>query len=111
MWIQSITHRMKYNRYDIVRRLYSSTINMSQPTVLIYGGNGALGQSLVNAYNTITQYNTISVDYTSNNQATMNVLLNNKLHWKTQGTELLDKLADHNVKLQSVICVAGMLSV
>ena len=91
--------------YTSQRRL--STTSTQQPTVLVYGGAGALGQSIINTYNKLTQYNTISVDYTHNNNASNNYILNSDLHWKTQANELLNKLGDSNVKLQSVVCVAG----
>ena len=60
----------------------SAPTSPSSPFVLVYGGNGALGQAMVDRFKA-GRWRTISVDYYENSRADHNVLLDKPNDWKT----------------------------
>lgn len=54
----------------------------SPPIALVYGGNGALGQAMVDRFKA-GRWRTISVDYFNNSRADHNILLDSANDWKT----------------------------
>ena len=63
----------------------STTVSPSTsapPYVLVYGGNGSLGQSMVSAFRAAS-WRTISVDYYDNSEADHNIQLSHANDWKT----------------------------
>ena len=69
------------------RRVPSSSPTVSSasspsPYVLVYGGNGALGQAMVDRFKA-GRWRTISVDYFENSRADHNILLDKANDWKT----------------------------
>jgi hypothetical protein len=63
--------------------------------VLVYGGNGSLGQSMISAFQA-ADWRTISVDYFANSAADHNILLSHSNDWKTNTesvTSSLDSIA------------------
>ena len=67
----------------------------SSPFVLVYGGNGSLGQSMIAAFQA-AEWQTISVDYFANSAADHNILLSHSNDWKTNTqavTSSLDSIA------------------
>jgi dihydropteridine reductase len=72
--------------------------------VLVYGGRGALGQSIVRLFNK-KNWHTVSVDFTENNDATRSVIIPKDDSWSNQAQHV-----EENVKSESfdaVVCVAG----
>src|ERR1700694_3639721 len=68
----------------------------------IYGGNGALGREMIHTFNT-HRWNTVSVDYTTNEDASLHVNINesNRLGdmqiWKQSTLEILNTLSLSNI--------------
>ena len=73
----------------------SAPSSPSPPLVLVYGGNGALGQAMVDRFKA-GRWRTISVDYFRNSRADHNILLEQGNDWKTNTevvTSALNNLA------------------
>jgi len=51
------------------------------PRLLVWGGNGALGKSIIQAFKG-KQWETVSVDYKENNEASKNIVLSTNKSWK-----------------------------
>src|SRR5690348_701132 len=77
--------------------------------ILIYGGGGALGSTLIKTLKEKTKYETISVDIAENKEATKSIVINPKLSFEEQAkyieSELKEILKDQ--KLAHVINSAG----
>lgn len=92
-----------------IRYLSTTQSQHQSNTILVWGGSGVLGQSVINTYNKLLQCNTINVDYIHNNNASINVVLDkNSNNWKQQTENVLQQLEDKQVVLNSVICTAGV---
>jgi dihydropteridine reductase len=77
-------------------------------TVLIYGGSGALGRQLVNAFNA-KGHVTVSVDLFRNDAAGINIIMSKELDTMTlQAAWIKQQLVANGVEqLDALICVAG----
>ncbi|KAI9269860.1 hypothetical protein BY458DRAFT_533706 [Sporodiniella umbellata] len=77
-------------------------------SVLVYGGAGALGRSLVQHFKS-KGYTVISIDLNENQEADYNALASGNGSLKEQGLSLQQSVADvlKDEKLSAVFCVAG----
>lgn len=81
-------------------------------SVLVYGGRGALGQSVVRLFRSQNPaWNVISVDLFENSDAHHSIKLSRDAAWHEQAnsvdTELSNIFGNRNEKLDAVLCVAG----
>lgn len=72
--------------------------------VLVYGGKGALGQSLIRFFNN-KSWATVSIDRALNNDASFSVVVPGDMPWRQQVKAVEEQVAQH--KYDAVICVAG----
>ncbi|KAG0268703.1 hypothetical protein DFQ27_005943 [Actinomortierella ambigua] len=72
-------------------------------SVIVYGGNGALGRAVVTAF-IKRQWTVTSVDLSANAEATKNVVLKVDDSLSAQGKLVVDSIKD---KVDAIVCVAG----
>jgi len=75
-----------------------------KPRLLVWGGNGALGQSIIKAFQKI-QWETVSVDYVGNKDATTNVLLAKNKNWKDNALHASSAIGQQ--KFEAMVNTAG----
>eukprot|EP01100_Stratorugosa_tubuloviscum_P000528 TRINITY_DN1118_c0_g1_i1.p1 TRINITY_DN1118_c0_g1~~TRINITY_DN1118_c0_g1_i1.p1 ORF type:complete len:232 (-),score=142.53 TRINITY_DN1118_c0_g1_i1:223-918(-) len=76
------------------------------PQVLVYGGNGQLGQVLVTALNAAS-FETISVDIRPSTIATHSIVVPSNVSLAEQTNSIIGALKEKNASLCAVISVAG----
>jgi nucleoside-diphosphate-sugar epimerase len=78
--------------------------------VLIYGGKGALGQSVVKKFNAL-RWTTISLDFTANKNASKNITPSSSEEFLEQSSFILSEinLALKNEKLDAIINVGSII--
>lgn len=78
-------------------------------SVLVVGGNGALGKSVVNKFKNCTKNPWIvtSLDMTENKNSNKNILLNKQFISDSKYIDQIHSEIGSNQKFNSVICVAG----
>lgn len=77
--------------------------------VLIYGGRGALGSTLIKLFSK-RSWGTISVDFIKNTHALHNIVIPQKASFVEQSQFVSQELSDilgPSEKLDAVLCVAG----
>jgi len=74
-------------------------------SVLIYGGRGALGSTLVNFFKD-KGFKVTSIDFVPNEVADENILLNGELSFEQQA-ETVKSAIPAETKLDAILCVAG----
>lgn len=81
---------------------------MAASRVLVYGGKGALGASIVNFFKGKSWW-VLSVDLFQNDLADANVIISGTSDWVEQGKEVATKVEEvlKNDKLDAIVCVAG----
>ncbi|KAI3646012.1 hypothetical protein MP228_008940 [Amoeboaphelidium protococcarum] len=77
-------------------------------SVLVYGGNGALGQAICKIFKA-QKWSVISVDFRSNNEVDHNIVLDVSQSWDQHHDVVLKDLSQSwkDKKLSAVVCVAG----
>ena len=91
------------------KNIYRSFSSSSSSSVLVYGGNGALGKSIISHYNKLN-WKTISVDFHENNEAYHNVVINSNTTWNDNVNHIIshcNDLSQSKSPVQSIISVAG----
>jgi len=78
---------------------------MGSKKILIYGGKGALGSSLINYFKG-KHFWTISVDFVKNEEADHNVILQQNLNLEDQA-QLVRSGIPEGTALDGIVCVAG----
>lgn len=85
------------------------TTNAIMHRVLVYGGKGALGSTLVKALKGKGNFVAISIDLAKNDDANVSIVLSPSQSWEEQAknveTEIEKSL--NGEKLDAVLCVAG----
>ncbi|CAI8029476.1 Dihydropteridine reductase [Geodia barretti] len=81
---------------------------MAAGRVLVYGGKGALGSTVVSTFKSKSWW-VLSVDLFANEDADANVVISETQSWTTQGEEVAGKVQSvvGDDKLDAVVCVAG----
>jgi hypothetical protein len=90
-------------------RYFSSSPAALAHRVLVVGGNGALGKSVVGVFKGLS-WETVSADVTINLDASKSVLLPTNATWKDQAEVLKTELAKQGITadgLDAVVCAAG----
>ena len=76
-------------------------------TVVVYGGSGALGQSMVHTFKS-AQWQCVSVDLSSNAEADTNICLDPQMSMHEAATHVLASLASSKIeKVEALVNVAG----
>lgn len=89
-----------------VTKLLSRAYTTSSPSVLVIGGDGALGRAVVNSFQR-QGLGVLSVDFTSNHSASSNRLLSSRQSWRANTQDLLEHVKSQNLKFDSIVNVAG----
>lgn len=78
------------------------------PSVLIYGGKGALGSSCVTFFKA-KGWTVLAVDLVANEEADTNIILSAAASWNEQSRQVTQGVSDFvgDGKLKAVLCVAG----
>nr|CAB3265340.1 dihydropteridine reductase [Phallusia mammillata] len=76
--------------------------------LVVYGGSGALGRALVNAFKA-SNHSVVSIDLVSNDLADSNVVIKNLTSWPEQHQEVVDGVGSvlGDQKVDGLFCVAG----
>jgi dihydropteridine reductase len=79
---------------------------MSAGNVLVYGGRGALGRTLVSFFKAKAFW-VLSIDLVASDEADANVVVDPKASWTEQEQMLLSSVSSMNVGFDAILCVAG----
>lgn len=74
--------------------------------ILVLGGAGGLGRAVVRRF-AAAQWNTINVDYKTNDESKNSVLLSSTSSWQDQAGYIAEFLENKRLKLDGVVCTAG----
>jgi len=86
-------------------RKFASSASSARKTVVVVGGNGAFGQSIVSKFGS-ADWKTISFDLVENKKADLSIVGGGS--WNEDVKDLLAKLADaSSEKVDAVVCAAG----
>jgi len=93
------------------RTLSSNTNSLTKPKppkLLIYGGSGALGRSIIREFKR-GNWNVTSVDVASNQEADLNCNVDDSVDWGAATRKVLEKIEQHDPtgKFFTVVAVAG----
>lgn len=87
-------------------RNFTRHISNVPRSVLVSGGNGALGKAVVSTFKA-NGWHITSVDYKENKNADVNLLLNAGTDWNTNVKTVLEKLSSQKTKFGVVVNVSG----
>jgi len=79
---------------------------MSSGHVLVYGGRGALGRTLVDFFKN-KNFWVLSIDLVASDEADANVVVDPKASWTEQEETLLSGVSALGVSFDAILCVAG----
>lgn len=82
------------------------SIVISAPRILVYGGAGALGSSVISTFKQ-RGWDTVNVDFKSNSNATQDILLSPGKSWVDNTRIVMEHLETPEGGLQSVVNAAG----
>jgi len=74
--------------------------------VLVYGGRGALGRTLVSFFKE-KHFWVLSIDLVASDDADANVVVDPNASWTEQEAMLLSSVSAFNVSFDAILCVAG----
>eukprot|EP01105_Mastigella_eilhardi_P006347 TRINITY_DN17959_c0_g1_i1.p1 TRINITY_DN17959_c0_g1~~TRINITY_DN17959_c0_g1_i1.p1 ORF type:complete len:255 (-),score=73.64 TRINITY_DN17959_c0_g1_i1:61-789(-) len=79
-------------------------MNRSMPVVLVYGGNGALGQAVIARFKG-KGWKTVSVDFVSNDAADISISV--KSSSEEDAKHVVNHLKEQRIDLNAIVCVSG----
>lgn len=85
---------------------YLELLKMSAGNVLVYGGRGALGRTLVSFFKA-KDFWVLSIDLGASDEADANVVVDPKASWTEQEEMLLSSVSSLTVSFDAILCVAG----
>jgi len=83
---------------------------MAKSTVVVYGGSGALGSTIIQEFKTLSpSVACISIDLRPNENASKNVLITELSDWSKQHVQVVEGIqqAVGDTKVDAIFCVAG----
>ena len=82
---------------------------VTSKTSLIIGGSGALGRAMVSSFRS-GGWSVCNVEFSANDEANQNILINKDEPLRTQVGGILDQAAKYSSNYDSILCVAGGFS-